>query len=358
MDIFQSTEQYEAWMRNQMLVQEKDLAVKHQKMAEDLFEFFRATYYRWAEHWTDVCPQLAKAPACLVVADLHVENFGTWRDSEGRLVWGINDFDEACPLAYTNDLVRLASSAIISIDDPARPCEIKPGEASGAILKGYHDGLKAGGLPFVLEERHTWLRKLATNDLRDTEKFWKKLEQAPPWPNPLPGNVEAVLKQSLPEKSIVQKISARVAGLGSLGRYRFVALAERAGGYLAREAKSYLSPVSAKDDPTCYYEEIVSKAVRCPDHTLGITEGWVIRRLSPYCSRVELSVLPKEHDDEKLFQAMGFEIANIHLGSAGAETILSDLATRPETWLHDSAHAMLDAIKTDWRNWKSNQGAT
>ena len=35
--------------------------------------------------------------------------YGTWRDTEGRLVWGINDFDEAYPSPYTNDLVRLAS---------------------------------------------------------------------------------------------------------------------------------------------------------------------------------------------------------------------------------------------------------
>jgi len=31
----------------------------------------------------------------LAVGDLHVENFGTWRDAEGRLIWGVNDFDEA-----------------------------------------------------------------------------------------------------------------------------------------------------------------------------------------------------------------------------------------------------------------------
>jgi uncharacterized protein (DUF2252 family) len=29
---------------------------------------------------------------------------------KGRLAWGVDDFDEAFPLAYTNDLVRLASS--------------------------------------------------------------------------------------------------------------------------------------------------------------------------------------------------------------------------------------------------------
>jgi hypothetical protein len=356
MDIFQSSARYEAWLRAKIQVQEKDLEVKHRKMADGLFEFFRATYYRWSEHWTDVCPQLAKATECLAVADLHVENFGTWRDGEGRLVWGINDFDEACPLAYTNDLVRLASSAMIAMEDPARQSDLKSGEACSSILEGYQCGLKEGGRPFVLEERHGWLRRLATNDLRDPEQFWKKLELAPACQTPLPGNVEEVLGKALPEKSVVQKISARVAGLGSLGRYRFVALADRAGGYVAREAKSYVCPVSAGDDQTCYYEEIVAKAIRCPDPTLGIVEGWVIRRLSPYCSRVELADLPKEHDDRKLLRAMGYEVANIHLGSAAAATISSDLGTQPENWLHDSAHAMLDAIKVDWKNWKAKQG--
>src|SRR5215470_8916576 len=117
MDIFQSTDRYEAWLRTQIPVREQDLESKHEKMAEGLFEFFRATYYRWAEHWTAICPALAAAPQCLAVADLHVENFGTWRDGEGRLIWGINDFDEACPLAYSNDLVRLASSAFIALED-------------------------------------------------------------------------------------------------------------------------------------------------------------------------------------------------------------------------------------------------
>src|SRR5260370_32652719 len=46
----------------------------------------------------------------LAVGDLHVENFGTWRDAEGRLTWGVNDFDEAYPLPYTIDLARLATS--------------------------------------------------------------------------------------------------------------------------------------------------------------------------------------------------------------------------------------------------------
>jgi uncharacterized protein (DUF2252 family) len=50
----------------------------------------------------------------LAVGDLHVENFGTGRAIEGRLVWGISDFDEAATQAHTNDPVRLATIAFLA----------------------------------------------------------------------------------------------------------------------------------------------------------------------------------------------------------------------------------------------------
>ena len=55
-------------------------------MADSPFAFLRATFYRWVQLWPKVCPELANAALVLGVGDLHVENFGTWRDSEGRLI--------------------------------------------------------------------------------------------------------------------------------------------------------------------------------------------------------------------------------------------------------------------------------
>ena len=63
-------------------------------MKEGPFPFLRATFYRWAQTWPEVSPETFAAPVALAVGDLHVENFGTWRDVEGRLIWGVNDFDE------------------------------------------------------------------------------------------------------------------------------------------------------------------------------------------------------------------------------------------------------------------------
>src|SRR5437868_13651106 len=79
-------------------------------LGNDPFSFFRATYYRWTQQFDALDRSLSKAPVVLAVGDLHLENYGTWRDALGRLAWGINDFDEAFPLPYTNDLLRLATS--------------------------------------------------------------------------------------------------------------------------------------------------------------------------------------------------------------------------------------------------------
>ena len=82
MDIKKATTAYEAWLEGKIRLIDGDLRLKHQRMAQSLkpFPFLRATFYRWVQLWPQVCPELATAPAVLGVGDLHVENFGTWRD--------------------------------------------------------------------------------------------------------------------------------------------------------------------------------------------------------------------------------------------------------------------------------------
>jgi Uncharacterized protein conserved in bacteria (DUF2252) len=175
MDIKQSTTAYESWLGKKIPLLVGDLKLKHQRMAESPFKFLRATFYRWSQLWPLLCPGLASAPAVLAVGDLHIENFGTWRDSEGRLIWGVNDFDEAAAMPYAVDLVRLAVSAHLAIRDGIVLCAAR--DACAAILDGYAEGITKGGQPFVLAERHPWLRDLALDKSRDPVKFWDKLNQ-------------------------------------------------------------------------------------------------------------------------------------------------------------------------------------
>jgi uncharacterized protein (DUF2252 family) len=84
MNIRQSTVAYEKWLAKRTEVIKADLDRKHLEMSKKPFSFLRATFYRWAQIWPQICPELAKAPLLISVGDLHVENVGTWRDSEGR----------------------------------------------------------------------------------------------------------------------------------------------------------------------------------------------------------------------------------------------------------------------------------
>ena len=138
---------YEDWLRRQCQIDDDDLDYKHDQMADpaDPFPFFRGTYYLWARHWPAACADLIAAPQVLAVGDLHVENFGSWRDADGRLCWGVNDFDEVDELPYAHDLVRLAASTRFARRSGA--IGTKLGAASAAILTGYVKALRAGGRP-------------------------------------------------------------------------------------------------------------------------------------------------------------------------------------------------------------------
>jgi Uncharacterized protein conserved in bacteria (DUF2252) len=349
------TRQYETWLATYTSLVKADLALKHVLMTRDAFSFLRATFYRWRQVWPDVCADVVTTPVLLAVGDLHIENFGTWRDSEGRLIWGINDFDEAYPLPYTNDLVRLAVSATLAIK--TNRLAITPKEAYDAILTGYTEGLKSGGRPFVLAEQHRWLRDIATNTLRDPVGFWQKMESLPPVKGTMPKSAQAALALLMPEPGLSYRLRRRVAGVGSLGRPRFVALADWQGGKIAREAKA-LGPSACAwagaghGLTTIFYPSMVDQAVRCRDPLVRMQSRWLVRRLAPDCSRIELTALPKKRDEGQLLYAMGWETANVHLGSPKAiMAIRRDLATRKATWLREAAKRMTRVTLSDWTEW-------
>jgi hypothetical protein len=350
----QATRDYETFLRQSLPVVEADLDYKHRQMSAALFPFLRSTFYRWSAIFREICPELAQAPKLLAVGDLHVENFGTWRDLEGRLIWGVNDVDEAQIMPYAIDLVRLAASAIMAATDAK--LGLAADEICDAILAGYSAHLDKGGRPFVLEEEHGWLRTLATGALRDPVAFHAKMAKLPD-ASP-PEAVSGLLRRHLPKGASVNRFASRTAGLGSLGRPRYVALAELKGGTVLREAKATLPSAwnwsQGEADAKLCCGDIVAKAVRCADPCLAFDQGWAVRRLAPHCSRVEMADLPHRKDELKLLKAMGEETANLHLGTPDrVAEVKGHLATRKAHWLRAAATAMVEATERDWQEWKS-----
>ena len=356
MNIVKATKQYEDWLGLHIRIVEPDLQFKHEQMAAALFPFFRATFYRWLQVWPEECAELDRVPHILSVGDLHVENFGTWRDSDGRLVWGVNDFDEACVYPYTMDLVRLATSALLATRE--NRLAMKPKGSSAAILAGYERGMEEGGRPFVLEESHEWLRAIAESKLRDPVVFWEKMDRLPTVKGEIPESAREAIEHLLPERGMRYRLARRRAGLGSLGRVRLVAIADWKGGRVAREAKALLRSALQCLDPErapaeILYAAILRRAVRCPDPYVQMRGHWIVRRLSPHCSRIELNALGTSRGELRLLEAMGKEMANIHVGTEEKRrAILKDLRGRKGNWLLGAAQAMADAMEKDWREWR------
>ncbi|WP_046471402.1 DUF2252 domain-containing protein [Allosalinactinospora lopnorensis] len=88
---------------------------KFRKMAADPFAFYRGSaclFYAdiigMDDPWAD-----ERTSRVWIQGDLHAENFGTYMDSTGRLVFDVNDFDEAYLGHFTWDVQRFVASVAL-----------------------------------------------------------------------------------------------------------------------------------------------------------------------------------------------------------------------------------------------------
>ena len=283
-------------MRKRTDVSGRLLKKKHRKMARGPFPFLRATFYRWVERWPKVCPRLAERDedVLLAVGDLHVENFGVWRDSRKRLVWGINDFDEACELPFTSDLVRLAASALLAAAEAK--IDVEANQVCALLLEGYRAGLRAGQ-PILLSERHPALVKLTRRTQEDPKTFWKK--KLDPNDNPtidareLPRGLEDMFRASFrPGANLTFREQRSPGGLGSLGRRRFTAVETKKGVRDAREAKALVPSAlywwTGQDHMPSQTATLLQHAIRIPDPHFQVHDHWLIRQLAPDIAKIEM----------------------------------------------------------------------
>lgn len=101
---------------------------KFRKMASSPFAFYRgsaALFYR--DIHQDEDPFInEKTGKVWIQGDLHAQNFGTYMNADGILVFDVNDFDEAYPAPFTWDVKRLAASlALIGYEKALSDAEIR-----------------------------------------------------------------------------------------------------------------------------------------------------------------------------------------------------------------------------------------
>ncbi|MBC7373876.1 MAG: DUF2252 domain-containing protein [Frankiales bacterium] len=140
---------------------------KFRTMAADPFAFYRGTacvfYADLAEQddpWAD-----ERTARVWIQGDLHAQNFGTYMDGEGRLVFDVNDFDEAYLGHFTWDLKRLVASVALMGWTKALP-DSDITDLVQIYVRAYLDQVQQ----FVDSDRdHEWSLRLvtATGPVRD-----------------------------------------------------------------------------------------------------------------------------------------------------------------------------------------------
>lgn len=350
MSFVSANREYEAWLHQQCDVDQAALDYKHERMKKNAFTFLRATFFRWAATIENICPEFAGAPAVLSVGDLHLENFGTWRDAEGRLVWGVNDFDEAAEIPYAFDLVRLVTSALLAPDLMIEPHHV------AALLDGYKSGL-AKPRPTLLDEQERWARPLVACSDHERRKFWKEMHSLPRVPKP--AEAAPVLEGALPHRSEHIEFATRTAGGGSLGRPRFVAVARWQGGKIVREAKALVPSAwywahPEKTAPSVFMD-IAGGSHRSADPFLAVAGKWVVRRLGPDSRKIDLDEDFEPKLFGVLFDAMGFDLGSIHAAGDKTPAILADLNGREPGWLLAAAEQAKQAVEADFAEWKGSE---
>ena len=119
---------------------------KFRKMARDPFAFYRGTaclfyadvgedgqYAGFDREWVD-----EDSSRIWIQGDLHAENFGTYLDADGRLVFDVNDFDEAYLGHWTWDLARFCASLALLCWQKALPDEVIE-DLVGRYARAYAD---------------------------------------------------------------------------------------------------------------------------------------------------------------------------------------------------------------------------
>ena len=171
---------------------------KFRKMAADPFAFYRGSdclFYadvaRLEDPWVD-----ERTRRVWIQGDLHAENFGTYMDGSGALIFDVNDFDEAYLGHFTWDVQRLAASVALlgwrkALSDESIDALV------GGYAQAYLDQVRAfvetesdqdfslrlattdGTVHQVLQRAKLRTRVMLLNELTETEGFDRRFRDGP-----------------------------------------------------------------------------------------------------------------------------------------------------------------------------------
>ncbi|HET8953632.1 MAG TPA: DUF2252 domain-containing protein [Solirubrobacteraceae bacterium] len=353
---------------------------KFRKMAADPFAFYRGSaclFYadvaeledRWADERTS---------RVWIQGDLHAENYGTYMDAAGILVFDVNDFDEAYLGHFTWDLKRMAASlALLGFSKALSDGTIHEmiGAYAGAYLeqvRAFHEGDKDEEFRLTLENTEGALRdvlleaRLASRiSLLDTMTAIEGHERAfveGPGVRRLDDDEEAAVREAyaayldtIPEVKRQHSVSYEIKdvvgragfGIGSAGLPAYNLLIEGRTQALENDVVLSMKQGNVAAPSRVVKDAAIRDAFEHPGHRTAVSQralqahadpwlGWcelhgkgqLVKELSPYEADLDWDAITEPDEIVPLLRWLGQATAKVHcVSDAGSEDALVDFQT-------------------------------
>lgn len=359
------------------------LALKAQQMGDSAFAFFRGSA---PLYYSDVRAEAQLASLAIPLqGDFHLENLGTYRTSSGGVAYDLNDFDEAFTGPYLWELARCAVSIHLAADEHTKLSRSEREALVHGFLTAFHRRLGQ-----LVKHPEDLARPLQAHDVtgpvraaireaekQDREAFLQKLApQARFKAGKKLRAVDSVTRQAVIEAVSgyssgrpegiayfrVKDVGERIAGVASLGRYRFVALIEGPTASPAddrvlelKEAMPSASGAPSGRDEASRVVEATRYFLPEADPLLGVARfqghSMLVRELQPAKGGVELAELTSK-SDFTVFLEDAAQVAARSVARSGQGTrILGEFAT-PEalpTRVGGFAAEYVQQVKADYK---------
>lgn len=302
------------------------LELKYARMAASPFAFYRSTCHLFAEAWLpgDETANLRRTPPVWGCADLHFENFGSYKAENGLVYFDVNDFDEAALVPAAWDMVRLAASVLVG----AETLGVERTHAL-ALARLYLDTCAAA----LAEGRASWVERDSATGMtrkllevartRKRRDFLDERTTRKAGHRQLRIDGKTTLRASREDAALVRKLVAsagksrgdvrllrvldvarRIAGAGSLGLSRWVVLVEGEGSPHANwllDVKEARPSVAVRSSPyrqkrwasdaqrtVCVQRRVLARSPALLHDARHGSRSYVLRELQPSKNRLRL----------------------------------------------------------------------
>ncbi|HEY9840026.1 MAG TPA: DUF2252 family protein [Candidatus Obscuribacterales bacterium] len=374
--------------RNPELIQ-----LKYQAMAESPFAFYRATAFLF---YSDLKAEtaLAAAPQVPLQGDFHLENMGTYLTAQNTFAYDLNDFDEAVTGPNSWDLARLAVSIHLAADETGFKFKERQ-ELIAHFLQSYLAQLQQiqrqpALLQQSLDER--FLDEKAATQVSEARKRFSR----PDWLaemtdgrrfrlddkiRPVTAQERQLIAAALAAYAgsrregvgffTLKDAASRIAGKGSLGRYRYITLIEGRSASpqddLILEIKEAISPSATyAGAPRAHNEatrivQAFQSSIPGADPLLGITrlstpQGALpayVRELLPK-ETVNLEKVNKTKEYQGFLNSTALIIARMHARSGQSAALLQQ-TPRLLPAIQEFADRYAETVASDWKSFKNSR---